>query len=55
MQSWGITADWNSLDNIYRTLDVNYIKNEFKVFYDLYKKKLVFRDLKPVFWSPSSR
>lgn len=49
--SWGITADWN---DIYRTLDSTYIQNQLRLFAELYKKKLVYRDMKPVFWSPSS-
>lgn len=36
-------------------MDGSYIKNQFNIFYDLYKKNLVYRDLKPVYWSPSSK
>lgn len=50
--SWGITADWHG--HIYRTCDADYVQNELKIFGDLYAKGLIYRDLKPVFWSPSS-
>lgn len=50
--TWGITADWT---NVYRTFDANYIKNQLRIFGELYRQKLVYRDMKPVFWSPSSR
>lgn len=49
--TWGITADWT---NIYRTFDASYIENQLRIFGELYRKKLVYRDMKPVFWSPSS-
>lgn len=51
-QSWGIIGDW---DNTYKTYNVNYIKNEIKQFYNLYQKNLIYRDVKPVYWSPSTR
>ncbi|KAJ6638007.1 Isoleucine--tRNA ligase, mitochondrial [Pseudolycoriella hygida] len=52
--SWGITADWNNPKTIYRTLDPPYIQNQMKIFYELYERNLIYRDLKPVYWSPSS-
>lgn len=52
--SWGVTADWNHNEGIYRTLDADYISNQLQLFQQLYERKLVYRDLKPVFWSPSS-
>lgn len=54
-ESWGVTADWNSRNNVYRTYDASYIKNQLNLFYELYEKKLIFRDFKPVYYSPSSR
>lgn len=50
--SWGIIGDW---DNAYATYHPSYIKNEIRQFLNLYKKGLVYRDVKPVYWSPSSR
>lgn len=45
-------GDWN---NPYLTYSVPYVKNQLKQFYKLYNKKLIYRDVKPVYWSPSSR
>lgn len=53
--SWGVTADWNDPKSIYRTLDASYIQNQMRIFHELYERKLVYRDLKPVYWSPSSK
>ncbi|XP_006894654.1 PREDICTED: isoleucine--tRNA ligase, mitochondrial [Elephantulus edwardii] len=49
---WGIMADWN---NCYYTFDKKYEAKQLRLFYDMYEKGLVYRDYKPVFWSPSSR
>lgn len=34
-QSWGILADWN---NCYRTFDKEFIMDEIRLFWNLYKK-----------------
>ncbi|CAG5043854.1 unnamed protein product [Parnassius apollo] len=52
-QSWGIMADWE--ENCYLTLDKHYVQNQLRQFYKMYKSGLVFRALKPVYWSPSSK
>uniref|UniRef100_A0A224Z2W8 isoleucine--tRNA ligase n=1 Tax=Rhipicephalus zambeziensis TaxID=60191 RepID=A0A224Z2W8_9ACAR len=49
---WGVMADWTKP---YRTFDVNYVTKQIEAFYDLYEKGYVFRDFKPVYWSPSNR
>lgn len=54
-ESWGITANWNNTENMYRTYDAAYVTNQLNLFRQLYAKKLIFRDLKPVYWSPSSK
>ncbi|KAK4876897.1 hypothetical protein RN001_009403 [Aquatica leii] len=51
-QSWGVIGNW---DNSYLTFDNKYVINEIEMFMELYEKGLVFRDVKPVYWSPSSR
>ncbi|XP_010216510.1 PREDICTED: isoleucine--tRNA ligase, mitochondrial [Tinamus guttatus] len=48
---WGIMADWA---NCYRTFDGKYEANQLKVFYKMYDKGFIYRDYKPVFWSPSA-
>ncbi|XP_028903136.1 isoleucine--tRNA ligase, mitochondrial [Ornithorhynchus anatinus] len=49
---WGVMADW---DNCYYTFDGKYEARQLKVFHQMYDKGLVYRDFKPVFWSPSAR
>ena len=49
---WGILTDWSS---IYKTLDKSHVKRQIEIFHELYKKKRVFQNYMPVFWSPSSR
>lgn len=54
-ESWGVTGSWNDENQTYRTFEKGYIKNQLKVFLEMYQKGLIYRDMKPVFWSPSSR
>ncbi|CAH1156158.1 unnamed protein product [Phaedon cochleariae] len=51
-KSWGVIGDW---DNSYRTYTADYVKSQLHLFFKLYKKNLIFRDVKPIYWSPSSR
>lgn len=54
--SWGLIGNWDTNgSDVYKTVSPQYIQNELKLFYDLYEKGLVFRDLKPVYWSTSSK
>ncbi|CAF1220323.1 unnamed protein product [Adineta steineri] len=48
--SWGILADWN---NCYRTFNKEYIIDQIKLFWKLYQKGLLYRQYKPVNWSPT--
>ncbi|XP_058794765.1 isoleucine--tRNA ligase, mitochondrial [Phymastichus coffea] len=52
--SWGIMANWKE-KGCYFTNNTSYIINQLQQFFQLYEKKLVYRDFKPVYWSPSSR
>ncbi|XP_037939723.1 isoleucine--tRNA ligase, mitochondrial-like [Teleopsis dalmanni] len=54
-RNWGILSDWDDPKNIYLTTNPDFIINQLKLFLNLYEKGLVYRDLKPVYWSPSSR
>ncbi|XP_062560567.1 isoleucine--tRNA ligase, mitochondrial [Armigeres subalbatus] len=54
-EQWGITADWENTSSCYRTLDVGYISAQLRLFQELHAKGLIYRDAKPVYWSPSSR
>ncbi len=51
-QSWNLLGDWN---NPYKTMDTNYVINQLQIFYSLYKKGLIYRDYKPVYWSPINK
>uniref|UniRef100_A0A6P4F0K2 isoleucine--tRNA ligase n=1 Tax=Drosophila rhopaloa TaxID=1041015 RepID=A0A6P4F0K2_DRORH len=53
-RSWGILANWQK-DDIYMTIQPEFIVNQLQMFHNLYERGLVYRDLKPVYWSPSSR
>ncbi|XP_045505208.1 isoleucine--tRNA ligase, mitochondrial [Colias croceus] len=52
-RSWGVMADWD--EQCYLTLDKKYVQNQLKLFYKMYRDGLIYRALKPVYWSPSSR
>uniref|UniRef100_W8BNK4 isoleucine--tRNA ligase n=1 Tax=Ceratitis capitata TaxID=7213 RepID=W8BNK4_CERCA len=54
-RSWGILGDWLKDEYIYMTMRPDFIINQLEMFMDFYERGLVFRDLKPVYWSPSSR
>ena len=47
----GILGEW---DNPYVTMDKRYESSQLKVFAAMVEKGLIFKGLKPVFWSPSS-
>jgi isoleucyl-tRNA synthetase len=47
----GILGEW---ENPYLTLDKDYESSQLKVFASMVEKGLIFKGLKPVFWSPSS-
>ena len=49
---WAIWGDW---DNPYLTLKKNYESAQIEVFGKMFLKGYIFRGLKPVHWSPSSR
>jgi isoleucyl-tRNA synthetase len=49
---WGVLGDW---ENPYLTMSAEYEAEQISVFADMVKKGLIYRDFKPVYWSPSSR
>ncbi|KAJ8658278.1 isoleucine-tRNA ligase [Lichtheimia ornata] len=51
-KSWGVIGDWN---NPYQTLTKDYEIRQLRVFHDMIKRGYIYRRLKPVYWSPSSR
>uniref|UniRef100_A0A182JQD0 isoleucine--tRNA ligase n=1 Tax=Anopheles christyi TaxID=43041 RepID=A0A182JQD0_9DIPT len=54
-ESWGVTGAWDDAQCCYRSLDPSYISAQLQLFFELYEQKLIYRDLKPVYWSPSSQ
>ncbi|XP_004343303.1 isoleucyl-tRNA synthetase [Capsaspora owczarzaki ATCC 30864] len=50
--SWGVLGDWQ---HPYLTMTPSYEARQLQVFYQLYTKKLIYRGLKPVHWSPSTQ
>ncbi|KAM9953804.1 hypothetical protein ACTFIR_008898 [Dictyostelium discoideum] len=51
-QEMGILGDW---ENPYKTLDHGYEVEQIQTFYDMFNKGYIYRGVKPVHWSPSSR
>ncbi|CAG0925440.1 unnamed protein product, partial [Notodromas monacha] len=51
-KSWGIMANW---DKPYLSFSSEYVKKELEIFTSLFEKGFIFRDFKPVHWSPVSR
>lgn len=47
----GILGDW---DNPYLTLDKTYIADQVRVFSQMVDKGIIYKGLKPIYWSPSS-
>ncbi|XP_026333742.1 isoleucine--tRNA ligase, mitochondrial [Hyposmocoma kahamanoa] len=52
-ESWGVMADWDK--QCYLTLKKSYVQKQLRQFYKMYEQGLIFRALKPVYWSPSSK
>ena len=50
-QEWGIMADW---DNAWTTMDEGFEVKQLDVFKHMVKSGLIYRQFKPVYWSPSS-
>lgn len=53
--AWGVMADWHDPRESYRTMDAAYVRNQLRLFQRLHGAGFVYRDMKPVYWSPSSR
>jgi isoleucyl-tRNA synthetase len=51
-RDWGVMGEW---DSPYKTLDVEFEVRQLEVFREMVKRGLVYRDYRPVYWSPSSR
>ena len=51
---FGIMADWSD-GATYRTLDPAYEARQLRVFGEMVRKGLIYRQYRPVYWSPSNR
>ncbi|KAK0543495.1 isoleucine-tRNA ligase [Tilletia horrida] len=51
---FGIMADWSHA-HTYRTLDPEYEANQLQVFGQMARAGLIYRQYRPVYWSPSSK
>lgn len=51
-KSWGVMGDW---DKPYLTMDSDFEIRQLRVLTDMIKRGHIYRQLKPVYWSPSSK
>ncbi|KAI9726880.1 MAG: isoleucine-tRNA ligase [Chrysothrix sp. TS-e1954] len=51
-KNWAIMGDW---DNAYTTMTWHYELAQLRTFKSMVEKGLIYREYKPVYWSPSSR
>lgn len=51
-KEWAVMGDW---DNAYKTMDKGFEIRQLEVFKNMFEKGLIYRQFKPVYWSPSSQ
>ncbi|KAF2692040.1 isoleucyl-tRNA synthetase-like protein [Lentithecium fluviatile CBS 122367] len=51
-KEWAVMGDW---DNAYKTMEKGFEIRQLEVFKNMFEKGLIYRQYKPVYWSPSSR
>lgn len=51
-KEWAVMGDW---DNTYKTMERDFEIRQLEVFKIMFEKGLIYRQFKPVYWSPSSR
>ncbi|KAG9187780.1 isoleucyl-tRNA synthetase [Alternaria panax] len=51
-KEWAVMGDW---DNAYQTMERDFEIRQLEVFKSMFEKGLIYRQFKPVYWSPSSR
>ncbi|KAF9041334.1 tRNA synthetases class I-domain-containing protein [Panaeolus papilionaceus] len=54
-RTMGIMANWDSSEDTYRTLDSHYTIRQLRIFQKMVEKGLIYRQHRPVYYSPSSR
>ncbi|KAL1630721.1 isoleucine-tRNA ligase [Diplodia seriata] len=50
-KKWAIMADW---DRAYKTMEKGFEMRQLRIFREMVEKGLIYRQFKPVYWSPSS-
>ncbi|KAK8214293.1 putative isoleucyl-tRNA synthetase [Phyllosticta capitalensis] len=51
-KKWAVMGDW---DNPYVTMNSEYVKTQLTIFKEMVEKGLIYRQHKPVYWSPSTK
>ena len=51
-RNWAVMGDW---EHPYKTMDKGYEAAQLEVFRSMFRQGLIYRDLRPVYWSPSSQ
>ncbi|KAJ4358396.1 isoleucine-tRNA ligase [Didymosphaeria variabile] len=51
-KEWAVMGDW---DNAYKTMEKGFEIRQLEVFKKMFEAGLIYRQFKPVYWSPSSR
>ncbi|KAF2752186.1 isoleucyl-tRNA synthetase-like protein [Sporormia fimetaria CBS 119925] len=51
-KEWAVMGDW---DNAYKTMEKGFEIRQLEVFKKMFDRGLIYRQFKPVYWSPSSR
>ncbi|USP82549.1 uncharacterized protein yc1106_09823 [Curvularia clavata] len=51
-KEWAVMGDW---DHAYQTMERGFELRQLEVFKKMFEKGLIYRQFKPVYWSPSSR
>lgn len=51
-KEWAVMGDW---DNAYKTMEKGFEIRQLEVFKQMFEAGLIYRQYKPVYWSPSSR
>ncbi|KAF1958802.1 isoleucyl-tRNA synthetase-like protein [Byssothecium circinans] len=51
-KTWAVMGEW---ENAYKTMDKDFEIRQLDIFKKMFEKGLIYRQFKPVYWSPSSR
>ncbi|PVG04524.1 isoleucyl-tRNA synthetase [Serendipita vermifera] len=54
MMQFGLVGKWNQ-EGTYRTMDPKYESRQLRIFQTMVKRGIIYRQFRPVYWSPSSK